>query len=699
MVRKRVKAQLRRSLDRRKRSAPEPERPGMSRFGLAAAVAGLLVIHGVLAATSVRHKSCTFDEVAHLTKGYAYWHLEDNRLMPDHPPLAQAWAALPLLNDGLRFPGLNQNAWYKSKVYTLGKQFFYRMGNDPDAMLMQSRIMVVLLSVALGGVVFWWSRRLFGRAGGFVSLVLYTLSPTVLAHARLVTTDMAVSLFFLLSVTAVWRVLHRVSFLSLLGCSAALAGLFLSKMSAALVFPMAGALVVVRLIRGGPLYVRLGKQWEVSGRWKMAAISLGAAAVCLLVVWFALWAAFDFRYDAMIDPEPGRDSFFSASTVPEGKTIWEHQGRGIPKVAAAVNWVRQHRLLPETHLYGFLSTMQAARGRDAFLNGDRRLKGWRYFFPLCFLYKVPLPIMGIIALAVVGFLVRCEPAGDHGKITETSWIGRLLRNLYSTAPLWILFLTYWAFAISAKLNIGHRHLLPTFAPMFVLCGAACVWLKASRKWMRPVVPGLLGLVGLASLLTWPDYLAYFNSIAGGPSNGYRHLVDSSLDWGQDLPGLQRWLRENRSSENVYVAYFGTDNLKHYGIAASELPHYLSSSGTGDYRLHPGIYCISATRLQQIYLLKQSRWTEKLENEYRRLLPEMREFEDSPNDKATRGALLTKKGKAFKSRFNRFQKLRFGRLCAYLRQREPADYVGYSILIYRLTEDQVFEALYGPLERM
>ena len=695
MVRRASRRRRQRSSDRPKTSEIERGTSGGKRLTTAGVVAALLIVHGTLAATSVRHKCCTFDEVAHLTKGYAYWNLRDNRLMPDHPPLAQAWAALPLLDDGLRFPGLDQKAWYGSDIYALGKQFFYRMGNDPDAMLMQSRIMVILLSVALGGLVFWWSRRLFGVVGGLVSLALYTFSPTVLAHGRLVTTDMVVSLFFLLSVTAVWQVLHRLTWLSLLGCSGALAGLFLSKMSAVLILPMAAVLVVVRLIRGGPRSVRLGKAREVSGRWKLAAVSLGAGAVCLAVVWFALWAAFGFRYEAMIDAEPGRDQFFSASAVPEGKTVWEHQSRGIPRMAAVVDWVRHRRLVPEAYLYGFLSTLQAARGRDAFLDGERRLTGWRYFFSLCFLYKVPLPIMGMIALAVVGFLVLPWARGGRADGIETSWMRRFPGEVYRTAPLWALFVTYWVFAITAKLNIGHRHLLPTFAPMFVLCGAAGAWLAVSRRWVRVLVPGLVGLLAITSLLTWPHYLAYFNSIAGGPSNGYRHLVDSSLDWGQDLPGLKRWLAENRKGEDAYVAYFGTGNLKQYGITAPYIPRSLSASGMGDYRLRAGVYCISATRLQQVYLLKQSRWTDALEHEYRGLLPEMREFEDSPNEKDVRAALLGKSGAGFKKRFKRFARLRFGRLCAHLRQREPEDHVGHSILIYRLTEDDLTDALYGP----
>ncbi len=231
--------------------------------------------------------------------------------------------------------------------------------------------------------------------------------------------------------------------------------------------------------------------------------------------------------------------------------------------------------------------------------------------------------------------------------------------------------------------------------MFVLCGAAAGWMHASRKWVRAIVPALLCLLAAASLNTWPDYLAYFNTIGGGSAKGYRHLVDSSLDWGQDLPGLKRWLDKNRNGRRVYLAYFGTGNSRHYGLNATPLPSYLRKSGRGDYKLQGGLYCISATRLQQVYMLKTSDWTADLERRYRRDLEEMRRFEETSNEDKTRGPLLKSKGKGFKSRFDTFQKLRFGRLCAYLRQQEPDDHVGHSVLIYRLTDEQVNDALYGP----
>ena len=97
-------------------------------------------------------------------------------------------------------------------------------------------------------------------------------------------------------------------------------------------------------------------------------------------------------------------------------------------------------------------------------------------------------------------------------------------------------------AMTSPLNLGERHLLPTYPALFILAGGAAGWLRSQHRWFgAAAVAALLVALGAESIAIRPHYLAYFNVLAGGPESGYRHLVDSSLDWGQDLPGLKRWL--------------------------------------------------------------------------------------------------------------------------------------------------------------
>ena len=88
--------------------------------------------------------------------------------------------------------------------------------------------------------------------------------------------------------------------------------------------------------------------------------------------------------------------------------------------------------------------------------------------------------------------------------------------------------------------------------------------------IRLGVVGALAWVVAASLWIWPNYLAYHNEWIGGPSNGYRWLSDSNLDWGQDLKQLKRYM-DARGIERIRLAYFGTADPAHYGIDYEYLP--------------------------------------------------------------------------------------------------------------------------------
>jgi tetratricopeptide (TPR) repeat protein len=186
-------------------------------------------------------------------------------------------------------------------------------------------------------------------------------------------------------------------------------------------------------------------------------------------------------------------------------------------------------------------------------------------------------------------------------------------------------------------------------------------------------------------------LSFFNGTIGGPRNGYRHLVDSSVDWGQDLRGLAEWLHEHNSPQSptaqpIYLSYLGNGNPEFYGIQSRHLPSN-SWWQTGDYpAFEPGIYCISATLLQQVYLLPVSRWTPQLESLYQMALPRIEQLQRHELNPPVGQQRLPDEI---------VRRIRFGRLCAFLREREPDDEVGHSILIYFLKAEDIDRALRGP----
>jgi hypothetical protein len=175
-------------------------------------------------------------------------------------------------------------------------------------------------------------------------------------------------------------------------------------------------------------------------------------------------------------------------------------------------------------------------------------------------------------------------------------------------------------------------------------------------------------------------------------------VDSSLDWGQDLPALKTWLDAHAAGEKVFLSYFGTGDAAYEGIRASSLrmmpevgpPHSESA-------LAAGVYAISATMLQQAYSPIRGAWTLALEQEYQNLRAIEPQLLAYQND-ATRRAALVRDAPAEKweSGWRRYDWLRLARLCHYLRVRPPEANLNGSILVYRLSAAEIAGATAGSL---
>jgi 4-amino-4-deoxy-L-arabinose transferase-like glycosyltransferase len=638
--------------------------------GFLVALAVLLAIgHAVMAVTATVDKSMTSDEIAHLTAGHAYNTLGDFRLQPENGNLPQRWSALPAKFAGAPLPPTTLQSWREADVWNYGHAFFYGQPNPGDVLLFRGRAMVALFSAATGLLVFFWSRALFGWRGAFVSLLLFVFFPDFLAHGALATSDVVMTFFFLAAVGAWWRHLERPG-AGPAALSAVTFGLAcVAKFSAPLLVPMFGLSALVWFagrVRGhgwrGPL-LRLGRSAAVHG----------------LVGWGTIWLFYGFRFGPFA-PELADGASYNHGWG------WLVTELGWPR--ELLLGLREWRLLPDAFLYGFTFVLQFAKQRGAFLNGEYSLEGWPWFFPYAFAVKSTFPFLLLLAAGAVSGWSRLRPGGMKAA----------LMRLRPLTPLAALFVVYWATSIASHLNIGHRHLLPTYPVLFIAAGV----LGAGFHLRRPLVAVFLGgLVLWHAVESWrirPHYLAYFNPLAGGPANGWRHLVDSSLDWGQDLPGLSRWLRENGRGEKSFLAYFGTGDPRYEGIRATLLPTLPEVGVVRPWHaLHAGIYAVSATMLQHVYSPVRGDWTLALEGEYQQLRavePDLLAYQANPGRRAE--LLRDAPAENWDTAWRRYELLRFARLCHYLRVRTPDANVGYSILIHRLSEAEVAAATAGSL---
>ncbi|MDI6796963.1 MAG: glycosyltransferase family 39 protein [Desulfatibacillaceae bacterium] len=647
-----------------------------------ALVAVLLLVHAGLAFSSILTKSDSCDENAHILAGYTYWKFNDFRLQPENGNLPQRIVSLPLLFLSLNLPDENSSLWQESDVWRLSHQFFFKEGNNFRLMLFAARGMVILASILLGIVVFAWSKSLFGAAGGLISLTLYAFSPTMLAHARLSTSDMIVTLFFLLCTGALWRLACRINPKTLLLAGAAGAGLVLSKMSGVLIAPIWLVLMVFAAWRKKPIEIKLPKlEMTVNIRAGRFGALILASLIWVAIAWVLIWSFYGFRYSAFAHPAPEQSNFLKP---------WENELALIETAAPIIGWAQENRILPEAYLYGLTYTLAHSKFREAFLAGNYSMTGWWYFFPFSFLVKTPLSLLLLLVLAA--WLLYSKSPPEKGRIF----------------PLLAFFAVYWLFSITSNLNIGHRHILPIYPVVFILCGSCSIWLARKNLLQKLVVAVLVCTFALESILVAPHFLSFFNRAAGGPENGYRLLVDSSLDWGQDLPSLKKWLDEqglqNQDHTPVYLSYFGSSSPIHYGVQYWQLLGYPVFSAwdsnleiPAPFELVPGIYCISATLLQQLYVRFPGRWCQRYELWYQTFGPIAEKYYSSDMDDSRQYNLLVEKAGGIQRLeyiLSGYQWLRFGRLCQQLRQREPDAYAGYSILIYRVEQEELDMALKG-----
>ena len=553
-------------------------KPSGRRLAIAAGVAAALALYGILAVSSLRQQSGTFDEVIHLPPGYVSLTWRDHRMNPDHPPLVRRFAALPLLFMDVKVD-LDDHAWRVARPWEFGKHFLYRW-NDADRLLFWGRLPIVFLGGILGVAVFAWTRRHWGLPAASLALFLFVLSPDMLAHGQIVSTDLGITLFTFLTVIAVERLLEGITLRRLLLAGVSLGAALGTKFSAVGLLPILGLLGLAVALSPGSLPVRLGVRTREAGtRVRRLATIAGALLAMAPIAIVVVWASYGFSSPLARDPAVNA-SFDWSKVQPASPLV------GLPFEAA------RGRLLPEAWVWGFLHFLKHAESRPAFLLGQYSETGWWYYFPVTFAVKTPVAMLVLLGASV--WLAARRPA-----------------PLRVECALWLPVVVFLGLSMTRNINIGHRHLLPIYPFLLVAAGrsATLAWRVTSaggRRVLRPMAAALLASLGLWYALSvmsvHPHYLAYFNELAGGPRSGYRILVDSNLDWGQDLPGLAAWMKKN-AVPRIKLLYFGTADPDHYGIACDRLPGYQPPPpSTLVHEVKPGdLVAVSATHLQGVYL--------------------------------------------------------------------------------------------------
>jgi len=539
----------------------------------------LILAYFALGMAQVTHASITFDEGPHLAVGYTTLRTGDLRLQPVHihPPLANVLAAAPLfLQSDLPDPRA-VDGWEIASLSAITDAVVWQYP-EPARIAVAGRLPILWLGVLLGALIYRWAKDLGGWLAGLVALMLYAFDPNCVAHGSLITTDMA-AVFFVVATLYVASQRSSVNSQRAVGIGRfVMLGLLLglsqlAKVSALMLVPVVGVLLVIQAVLGRDQRVSESANDGSGMTHRASRITLHVLRAWVVVFGIAalvVWAGYGFEINVV---------------------------SGFPFPLPAGTHVRIFQSLREHY----------DLGHPTFLMGQVSSHGWWWYFPVAFVLKTPLPVL-ILAVWVVWSKVKSRKSKVESRTERHNWIRTLSLLLFP--------MLYAVSSLFSSVNIGYRHLLPLLPFLYVGIGVGSreygVWSTKGESritnYVSHITPYCLLLTAYSILFAWliigtlavaPHFLTFFNEIAGGARGGYRYLVDSNLDWGQNLWDLRQWM-DDHGEDHVYYAHYSPAWLDVYGIDADFLPPDPRAVAFASWNPAPGLYAIGATVLQGPY---------------------------------------------------------------------------------------------------
>jgi len=575
----------------------------------------LLLLMAIQGLMSANQKSVTIDEMMYIGAGFYHWKAGDFQLNMTNPPIMKLVSALPLLFTNATLPESIEDPknWSLIRQWQFARDFLYKNIVRADNILILARILVMLVSILLGIYVFRWSRELYGVGPALLSLFLFSCSPNILAHSRLATHDLGLAAFMFITCFYFWKYLNISKMRNLLLCGIFMGLSFLTKTTAIFLIPILCVYAFIRALKNNEARDRIISA-NTAGRnvGRLTFNNLTALMVAGAIAIIVLNAGYGFQ--GTFDPIPVKNPEKLQEKIPLNKDILDIATKvPIPFPTPYLELIKFQRSLTK-------------RSGNVYFAGKIYEKGLWYLMLVSFLIKTPIPMI-IIFIASLYFIVR------NYRSMDAEW-------------LMIVFVAtiFFVFSYMSNINMGLRYVLPIFPFIYLMAGRLLSDIDLRRKWAVGATGILCVWYLISSLNIYPHYLAYFNEFVGGPKNGYKYLVDSNLDWGQDLKGLKKYMDE-KGIDKIKLGYFGSADANYYGINYE----YLPSVGLAPQK--PGQY-----------------WWYEIDGKHR--------YDPGPQKGwiAVSATLLESPG---------WMKAKFYDTYAWLREYEPNDQVGYSILIYHI----------------
>ncbi len=499
---------------------------------LRAIVIGLLLIHVGLLLGSLRQNFVAVDEVSHVSAGLSYWETGTFDASRVNPPLVKALAVLPVL---AVWPGVTSQGLRTSPAVF-------------DIVCL-ARLAGIAWSQVGCWVIYRWADELYGNWAACLGLALWCLGPNVLAHAQLMTPDVPAAVAGLAATYAFWHYLRQPSW-----ALAYVAGLLLgiAQLTKFTLLVLYGAWLGLWLIR------RLDSTRDPLPLWKQAA---GEGLLIATISWAVVNAGYGFDGTGRLLGNYA----FSSRFLTGGSQADGSAGAGPLKGNRFRDcWLGYLPVpLPADYVFGIDEQWARIEQRRAsYLAGEWSREGWRYYYLHALAVKVPLGVMGVVLWGGMLTLRRCKSRAC------------LVDELALLLPA---VLTFAVISSQTGINRHLRYVLPVFPFVVISTSKVAVCLQTGLWRVRLVAAALLVWGCGSSLVVYPHALSYFNELAGGPDNGHAHLVDSNIDWGQDLLFLKEWLDKHPEARPLGLAYFNVIDPRVIGLEYTLPPPWPGSN--------------------------------------------------------------------------------------------------------------------------
>lgn len=498
--------------------------------------AGLLMaIHAGLILFLTSWYAPTQDEVAQLPAGLAIWKQGRFDLYRVNPPLARAVAAAPVLF----LP--HEEDWRRAHPDRPGR-IEWDVGADfvaanPEHWLrcFQLARWACLPFSLLGLAICWdWGRELTNRWGGFVAAALWCFSPALLGHGALITPDAATVSLGLL---AAWRLHHWLRNPS--WNQTYQAGLCLGLATLAksfwiflfVLWPMIWALDRALFAARS----RMGWKGELLRGAAVLAIGLNVLNLGYLYLGTGT--------------QLGDFAFFSRAL--SGELRDPHQDP--PGNRFRGQWLgRLPTPLPRDFVTGIdLQKRDLELRPGSYLLGQTRRDGWWHYYLIGLLVKTPLGTWWLFVL------------GTFALFRESVFLKLRIRALL---PLFVPAAAHLILISSQTGMNAHVRYAYAVLPAVFLTSA----FSAGNRRVWPVVAGLAASI-LGSLWVYPHSLSYFNLLAGGPKGGPRVVIDSNVDWGQDMLRVRDWIRNHPEARPATLSWSASYDASALGLDLPRTP--------------------------------------------------------------------------------------------------------------------------------